>query len=108
MIGDPALKVWTDNPVVGISQAAGEFTCTLSPNPCKDQLNVSYTLKTPSVVRMIILNSLGQPVSAKSFDDKQPGNHTVSFNVAGYAPGIYNCRLETKDNSVTRKLMVVR
>ena len=108
VIGDPALKVWTDNPVVGISQAAGEFTCTLSPNPCKDQLNVSYTLKTPSVVRMIILNSLGQPVSAKSFDDKQPGNHTVSFNVAGYAPGIYNCRLETKDNSVTRKLMVVR
>ena len=108
VLGDPALKVWIDNPGTGISKLADAFTFSLSPNPCKDQVTITYKLNTPSIVRMTLLNSLGQQISINSFDEKLPGNHSVSFNVAGFAPGIYYCRLDTKDNSVMKKLMVVR
>jgi hypothetical protein len=106
--GDAALEIWTDNPINGISEATDAFTCTLAPNPCADHVTISYTLNTPSVVNITILNSFGQRVARQSLDNNLPGNHSVSIDLTGYAPGIYMCRLDTKDNSVTRKMMVVR
>jgi hypothetical protein len=108
VFGDPALKVWIDNPVLGISGPAPSLNCTVGPNPCTDMATISYTLDKPALVSLTILNSLGQVVSARSFNDNAPGSHSVTVNVSGFTPGIYTCRLDAKDCSVTRKLMVVR
>ena len=108
VLGDPALKIWIDNPTTGISEPGGTFTCSVSPNPCNDQVTVSYVLNTPSLVRMTLLNSLGQQISSNSYGNMLPGNHAVSFNMTGYTSGIYYFRIDTNDNSVTKKLIVVK
>ena len=106
VLGDPALKVWIDNPLSGTREMADAFACSLSPNPCKDHATLSYTLKVASSVRITILNLAGEQLSIIERHDKNPGSYDVSFNTAGYAPGIYYCRIETNDQSVVKKLMV--
>ena len=108
VLGDPALKVWIDNPVTGISERPGTFSCSISPNPCKDLATITYVLTANSEVTMSLMNSIGQQLFSRSLGDQQPGTHTSSFNVAGLAPGTYYCQLDTKDNSVVKKLMIVR
>ncbi|MEI7660612.1 MAG: C25 family cysteine peptidase [Bacteroidota bacterium] len=106
VLGDPALKVWIDNPIIGIAETSGTFSCTVSPNPATDKVTLSYVLKNPSEVTLSVLNAMGQQISSRTLTDKTAGNHSVSFSVNGYNPGIYYCRIETKDNSATRKLIV--
>jgi hypothetical protein len=97
VLGDPALKVWIDNPVVGIAA-----------NPCSLEVTLSFTLNKTSDVSMTLLNSLGQQVLTSTYTGKSPGNHFVAINLGRFTPGIYYCRVETKDGSSVKKLMVVR
>jgi len=108
VLGDPALKVWIDNPVTGTRELPGAISCSLSPNPATDEATLTYSLRNPSVVTITLLNALGQPVSTTTRDETTAGNHTFSFNLSGFTAGIYYCRLSTKDNTATTKLMVVR
>ncbi len=108
VLGDPALKVWIDNPMVGIPEPANSFTCSLSPNPCIDQTTLSFTVQKTSGINLTILNSLGQQVLSSAYAGYTPGIHSFTINTGNFAPGMYYCRLDSKDGSSVKKLIVVR
>lgn len=108
VLGDPALKIWIDNPSVGIPGIHQTVTSSLSPNPSSGHVTLSYGLSKTSDVRMTILNSLGQQVFADVYSNSSPGNHSVTINLDGLTQGIYFCRLETKDGSTVKKLMITK
>ncbi|MEI7897291.1 MAG: C25 family cysteine peptidase [bacterium] len=107
VIGDPALKVWIDNPLVGTAEVAGGLEFTLSPNPGKEQVTISLSMDHGTDIHLSVLNSLGQQVYSRKYS-MQPGSQTISFNVAGLTQGIYYIRLDTKESSSVKKLMVTR
>jgi hypothetical protein len=108
VFGDPELTVWTDNPSVGIAGSAASVNFSLSPNPATDRLTVTYALATPGNVRISILDALGRQVYDARDAGSGAGQQSVSVNLSGFTPGIYYCRMETNDNSVTRKLLIVK
>jgi hypothetical protein len=108
VLGDPALKVWIDNTTVGIPDRSGKFTCSLSPNPGNGQASLSFTLSEPSDVRLTVLNSLGQTILTRTYNNRAAGLHSDVIDLSRSSQGVYFCRLETKDHSSIIKLIVVR
>jgi len=109
VLGDPALKVWIDNPMVGTVEPVNQaFNLSISPNPCSDQVNVSLALTGSSDITLTVMNSLGSPVLVRTCSAQQPGNHLFSFNAAQWSPGIYYIRVNNTDDYIVKKLMVVR
>ena len=106
VLGDPALKIWIDNPNVGMAEAGSLHACSLSPNPCRDQVTLTYDIPGNSDVRMTLLNSLGQRVLSTAYPAQMTGPHSAVINLAGLPDGIYFCRLETENTSMVKKLIV--
>jgi hypothetical protein len=109
VLGDPALKIWIDNPMVGTNELVNNaLECTISPNPCKDKVTVNVAISKTSGLTMTVLNAIGQPVLNHTYSLQVPGSRSLSFDVTSLSPGIYYIRLNTKDASSVKKLMVVR
>jgi hypothetical protein len=107
VLGDPALKIWTDNPLVGMKENAGPVDFKMTPNPCIDRVNLTYTIGNSAVAGVTLMNSLGKPVLSLA-GSTVPGIHAETINTGTLVPGIYFVRLETTNGSLVKKLMVVR
>jgi hypothetical protein len=108
VLGDPALKVWIDNPAVGTQDLSHSLSFSLSPNPCKTQVTLSFTVHNTPNVNISVLNSLGQQVKTLDYTTDPTGIQSVTLNIDNLVPGIYYCRLQTNEASSVKKLMIVR
>lgn len=77
----------------------------LSPNPSNTTTHLPLFNAQAKVVRVDIVNVLGQPIMRKDYD-LQRGSSTLVFDVLDYAPGIYFVNLNIDGQRVTRKLIV--
>ncbi|MBW8050784.1 MAG: PKD domain-containing protein [Cytophagales bacterium] len=73
---------------VGIDEFSGNKTLTVYPNPTKNVINVSLSLNKPYIVKLSILNNLGQEVwsSGKKLDT---GQHEINIKTHNLTKGIY-------------------
>jgi hypothetical protein len=79
------------------------------PNPFNPTTAISYKLPAFSQVELNIYNILGQKVAALVNAKQNAGMHTVQWNAAGFASGIYFYRLETENGFVqSRKLIFLK
>ncbi len=108
VLGDPALKIWIENPIVGTAELTGPITCSLSPNPCADHADISLTLRNVSDVTMTVVNAVGRQVFSRIYPMLSPGQVPLSLSTSALAQGIYYVRLEAKDGSTVKKLVVAR
>ncbi len=76
------------------------------PNPFSNTSEVIIWLDTESEVSLEIYNINGQVVSTQSFGSKGAGNHALTMNADGLAPGIYFYTIKTATHSVTRKMTI--
>lgn len=65
------------------------------PNPFNPTTSISYQLSAVSDVELSIYNILGQKVAALVNAKQNAGNYSVDWNAAGFASGVYMCRLST-------------
>ena len=78
------------------------------PNPTHNTAQVVYTLPTVSFVRLTVTDMLGRTV-AVLFDGSQvEGEHTVTWDAADAAPGVYLVRMETPTWQASRTVLRVR
>lgn len=61
---------------------------TVWPNPVANDLNVKVITTTNGTTKVVVKNTLGQPITAV---DKlmQPGTNSIKLNLQGFATGIY-------------------
>ncbi len=59
------------------------------PNPFNPATNINFSLPVKAKVTLEIFNALGQKVSTLANGDMQAGIHTVNFDAASLASGIY-------------------
>ncbi|MEP7168938.1 MAG: T9SS type A sorting domain-containing protein [Bacteroidota bacterium] len=75
------------------------------PNPVKDNLNLSFTLKKSSDVQIDFFNVVNQKMKTL-FHQKQPqGKHNLAFDIEEFPEGIYYLKINVRENSIVKKLI---
>lgn len=76
------------------------------PNPAKDNLTLSYTLKTPMPVSIRVDGIDGRNWFLQAATELEEGNHTTPINIAKLAAGIYMLVVETPLGTLREKIIV--
>ncbi len=97
---------YTYSSIIKLQLHGGEFAYSLSPNPVRSQLTISFTTDNATKqVSLRITNANGKPVYEKSLQGLQPGSVQQYINVAGFAAGIYYIQLVTNNDIKTLKFV---
>ena len=78
------------------------------PNPFNPTTRIEFSLPQKSAVQIVITNLLGEQVKKVVNKEFAAGNHSVTFDAAGMASGLYFYTLKTKEFVKTRKMMLMR
>ncbi len=93
-----------------------DYTASLGqnyPNPFNIETVISYSLTQKTEVRISVYNIIGQKVKTLIHTVQDAGNHTVKWDgtsVSGnvVASGIYLYKLETANEAVTKKMILLK
>jgi len=78
------------------------------PNPFNPTTRIEYALPQRDLVKLQVFDLLGKEV-ALLVDEVQPaGTHSVNWNGAGFASGVYVYQLRTPTSILTRKMVLLR
>ena len=79
------------------------------PNPVTSNTNISFNLKANSDVKISVYNIKGQLVETLVDNEMaKEGPHTLTWNSKSLSNGIYFLRLETKETTITKKMVILR
>ncbi|MCH8487010.1 MAG: T9SS type A sorting domain-containing protein [Candidatus Cyclonatronum sp.] len=78
------------------------------PNPFNPVTRVQYALPEAADVRLEVFNLTGQRVATLVSGHQSAGSHTVSFSGQGLSSGIYLYRLQAGNQSIIRKMTLVK
>jgi hypothetical protein len=90
---------------VGLEDIASNLELTIFPNPSPSQFTFEFSLQQPSMVNLVVLNSLGQVVATLADGVITPGSHQLYWNAERLPAGIYYCRLSSGNQAITRKII---
>jgi hypothetical protein len=87
----------------GIKDASGRFKAghlfQACPNPFRSTTRIRYRLTTAGPVELSVYDITGRKVTALVNETQAPGMHEVPWHVQGAEPGIYFCRLATRQGT---------
>lgn len=78
------------------------------PNPFNPETSIKYALPEDSQVKIKLYDILGNEVITLFEGEEPAGVHTRTFDLSSFASGVYLYRLETKDKSFVKKMVLLR
>ena len=78
------------------------------PNPFNPTTSIVFELFNSATVSLKIYNIKGELIATPLTDKIEAGIHNVSFNGAGYESGVYYYTIESDNNSLTGKMVLVK
>jgi len=78
------------------------------PNPFNPITQIKYSIPERSNVTLKVYNTLGAEVATLFSGVQSAGNYTATFNGKDVASGVYFYRLQTKNISITKKLVLLK
>ena len=78
------------------------------PNPFNPSTEITFALPSPTHVRLGVYNIRGQKVTSLVDRYLGAGSHTVTWDGTGLASGIYIYRISTEENTVSRKMLLLK
>jgi len=100
------LTLW-EGSTVGLSQTDALSTVSLYPNPVNNHLNVSLGLVSEEKVRFEIIDALGRVIFNQSADIAA-GNSTHALATDNYSNGLYQLRVTTGNQFITKKFSILK
>jgi len=86
-----------------------EFALSVYPNPASTVSSIKFTLTHPMNVRIKVYDVNGVLVIDKSTKQYATGTHLIPLpGIERLASGVYNCRFETDEIQINRKLVIAR
>jgi len=83
-----------------------EILTTSYPNPFNPETTISYELNNAGFVKLAIYNAKGEILKVLASGNHPAGKHSVWFNAAGLASGVYFYRITAQNQSVSRKILL--
>ncbi|MBE0648458.1 MAG: T9SS type A sorting domain-containing protein [Bacteroidales bacterium] len=107
VFGDPAMEIWTDDPMVGVSDAKKEETSIrLYPNPAVNQTTLLVQGKLPDFAEVTLTNTIGQQVCRMALPSGQNETSSIQLDLTGTNPGIYIVAVTTQTGTKSLKLII--
>ena len=78
------------------------------PNPFNPTTSINYSLNKKSYVELKVYNVLGAEVATLVNETKNAGSYKVSFDATNLSSGVYFYQLKSGDQTITRKMMVMK
>jgi hypothetical protein len=78
------------------------------PNPFNPETNISFDLRDAGFTTLKIYNLMGQEVATVVNGEITAGHHTVNFNGASLASGVYLYSLVSGEFNATKKLVLLK
>lgn len=78
------------------------------PNPFNPITTINYQLPVTGQVELSIYNILGQKVATLVSGQHAAGRYKVNWNASGFSSGIYFYKLETQDNVLVRRMLLIK
>ncbi|UCG61522.1 MAG: S8 family serine peptidase [Candidatus Zixiibacteriota bacterium] len=102
--------VYKDNPLAGTqSLVPNEYGLSQNyPNPFNPGTEVSFSLKAPGHVSLVVYNIRGQKVATLADREYSAGIHSVMWDASKMPSGVYLYRLETTDFKETKKMILLK
>ena len=106
-IGDQAMTVAVDD---GNNQLlADKFVLYPNfPNPFNPSTMIQFSLPKDQMVTLNIYNINGQLVESLVNQTLKAGMHQVDWNATGFASGMYIYQLQSKEASITQKMVLMK
>lgn len=75
-----------------------------------EEANISFTLKQPAKVKVVVYNLIGQEVKTLANHVMTAGSHNLAWNwkTEKNANGVYLYKLETEKFAITHKMTLVK
>jgi hypothetical protein len=78
------------------------------PNPFNAKTEINFSLAKTSTVDLSVYNMLGQKVATLVSGTLPADNHSVSWDAADVATGVYFYRLQVEDRSETKSMLLLK
>lgn len=78
------------------------------PNPFNPVTNITFFLPKRSYIKLRVINILGETVRTLVADELQPGNHSVTFDGKNLSSGVYVIVLESNQQMLSKKMMLLK
>ena len=93
----------------GESNAPVKFSLNQNyPNPFNPQTNIEFSIPEQGHVRLSVYNLLGQKVAVLVDEIRSAGSYKAQFDATNLSSGIYFYRLETNQQMLTKKMILLR
>ena len=97
---DDVSVVCLDCPV-GISETSIDSKISIFPNPATDYLNINFDDVYPE--KITLFNNMGETLLVEN-----QLSENAQINVSEYQSGIYFLKIETKENSITKRFLITK
>ena len=84
------------------------------PNPFNPSTTIQYTIPSETLhatfqyVQLKIYDVLGKEITTLVNERKKPGSYKINFNAENLANGVYYYRLTRGENSITKKMIILK
>lgn len=78
------------------------------PNPFNPVTTITFELPRGTHVDLSVFDLLGRRLTTLLDEYRYPGPHSVRFNGEGLASGVYLYRLRTREQTITKRMMLIR
>jgi len=79
------------------------------PNPINDFGNIDFSLEKDEIVSIALINATGQTVKTLlNTEHRNKGTHSIDLSTNDLPSGIYTCRLTTQNESITKKIIIIK
>ncbi len=96
--------------ITGIAENApgSFFLAPNSPNPFNPSTSIAFTAPRTGRVTVAVYSVLGTKVAVLADREFAAGTHHLAWNAAGFASGVYFCRMEAEGYSETRRMLLAK
>ncbi|HRY98596.1 MAG TPA: C25 family cysteine peptidase, partial [Bacteroidales bacterium] len=90
----------------GLDDLQAASALSLWPNPARDYLRVAYALEGPAMVRLGLMDLLGQEVRLFRKSMLAPGRYSEQFDLQGLPAGLYLLRMDQGGKTLLQRVVV--
>jgi hypothetical protein len=102
------VTLYIDESSVEEDEADVDLMFSISPNPFKGRINISYEITRRTHVKLVFSDIAGREVVTLVDGFQNPGLKEVNWRTGDISAGVYFCRLVSSEVEVTRKVLLAK